>query len=103
MRCSEVLQGPLVGIVVQATRHGKQMQNRHRIFRGLNAAVSVLDGICAENNLPMYFYRDGVMRSGIIPCRIENGIIGLKARAGYLKDEQEKEQKERNIFLATLS
>ena len=66
-------------------------------------AVSVLDGICAENNLPMYFYRDGVMRSGIIPCRIENGIIGLKARVGYLKDEQEKEQKERNIFLATLS
>lgn len=63
-------------------------------------AVAMIDSLCAENNLPMYFYRDGFFRSGIIPCRIENSFIGLKARAGFLKDEKEKEQKERNIFLS---
>lgn len=64
-------------------------------------AVAKLDSICAENNLPVYFYRDGVFKSGIIPCRIENDCIGLKARRGFLKDKQQKEQKERNIFLFT--
>ncbi len=66
-------------------------------------AVAILYSICAENNLPMYFYREGVFKSGIIPCRIENSLMGLKARAGALKDEQQKEQKERNVFLSSLS
>ncbi len=65
-----------------------------------STAVKILDSICAENNLPIYFYRDGIFKSGIIPCRIENSMQGLKARAGALKDEQEQEQKERNIFLS---
>lgn len=68
-----------------------------------SGAVAMLDSICAENNLPMYFYRDGIFKSGIIPCRIENNLMGLKAKAGFLKDEQKKEQKERNIFLFSLS
>ena len=68
-----------------------------------SSAVARIDSICAENNLPMYFYRDGIFKSGIIPCRIENSLIGLKARAGFLKDEQEQEQKERNIFLSALT
>lgn len=67
-----------------------------------SGAVAMLDSICAENNLPMYFYRDGIFKSGMIPCRIENSRMGLKAKAGFLKDEQEKEQKERNIFLSAL-
>ena len=68
-----------------------------------SGAVSMLDSICAENNLPMYFYRDGIFKSGIIPCRIENNLMELKAKVGFLKDEQKKEQKERNIFLFSLS
>ncbi len=65
-----------------------------------SSAVAMLDGICAENNLPMYFYSDGIFKSGIIPCRIENNLLGLKARTGYLKDEQKEEQKERNVFFS---
>ncbi len=68
-----------------------------------SSAVSMLDSLCAKNNLPMYFYRDGVFRSGIIPCRIENSLLGLKARIGFLKDEKQEEQKERNIFLSPFS
>lgn len=62
------------------------------------AAVRRLDDACARLNMPMYHIKDGVLKTGMIPVRADASSFGLKAGKGYLKDEEQSEDYERNIF-----
>ena len=62
-------------------------------------ALYKLDEVCYRINIPSYFIRNGVFETGIIPSRPDFSKAELKAREGYLKDQEQDKDYQRNIFI----